>query len=189
MIRLLSLKDVSVCVCVGGGGNEAFYVSIHFCNSRTYQISYVKDTSNMAIDYLGSSIIYLFSGIFKFRGYILLIFFFCLVEGWVQLGPLGMVATDWPIVACPGLLWWWIWCNEDWQGILKYSEKTCSSAILSTTNLTWPHPGLNPGRRSVKPATNCLSCGVAIYILLNDSIIVTTEMERMWKETDVSFMY
>jgi hypothetical protein len=26
---------------------------------------------------------------------------------------------------------------------------------------TWPDPGLNPGRRSGKPATNCLSYGTA----------------------------
>jgi hypothetical protein len=28
-------------------------------------------------------------------------------------------------------------------------------------NPTWPYPGLNPGRRSGKPATNRLSYGVA----------------------------
>jgi hypothetical protein len=39
---------------------------------------------------------------------------------------------------CPGWLWWWrIWWNEDWQGKPKYSEETCSSATLSTTNQTW----------------------------------------------------
>jgi hypothetical protein len=43
------------------------------------------------------------------------------------------------------------------QGKLKYSEKTCSSAILSTTNPTWPDLGSNTGRRGGKPATNCLS--------------------------------
>jgi hypothetical protein len=39
----------------------------------------------------------------------------------------------------------------------KYSEKTCPSATLSTTNPTWLNPGSNPGRRSGKPATNRLS--------------------------------
>jgi hypothetical protein len=78
-----------------------------------------------------------------------------LVGGAVQLGPLGTAATDWPIVACPGWLWWWrIWWNEDWQGKPKYSEKTCPNATLSTTNPTWPDPGLNPGRHSGKLATN-----------------------------------
>jgi hypothetical protein len=43
----------------------------------------------------------------------------------------------------------------------KYSEKTCPSATLSTTNSTWVDPGLNPGRRGGKPATNCLSYGAA----------------------------
>jgi hypothetical protein len=52
--------------------------------------------------------------------------------------------------------------NEDWQGKPKYSEKTCPSATLSTTNPTWLDPGLNPGRRGGKPATNRLSYGAAI---------------------------
>jgi hypothetical protein len=36
--------------------------------------------------------------------------------------------------------WGWLWSNwwnEDWQGKPKYSEKTCPSATLSTTNPTW----------------------------------------------------
>jgi hypothetical protein len=45
----------------------------------------------------------------------------------------------------------------DWQGNPKYSEKTCPSATLSTTNRIWPDPGSNPGRRGGKPATNRLS--------------------------------
>jgi hypothetical protein len=61
--------------------------------------------------------------------------------------------------------WWgWLWSNwrnEDWQGKPKYSENTCPSAILSTTNPTWPDPGSNPGRRGGKPATNRLSYGAA----------------------------
>jgi hypothetical protein len=63
---------------------------------------------------------------------------------------------------CPGWLWWWriLW-NEDWQGKPKYSEKTCPSATLSTTNPTWPDPGSNPGRRGGKSATNPLSYGAA----------------------------
>jgi hypothetical protein len=44
-----------------------------------------------------------------------------------------------------------------------YSEKTCPGATLSTTNPTWPDPGLNPGRRGAKPATNRFSYGAAIF--------------------------
>jgi hypothetical protein len=50
----------------------------------------------------------------------------------------------WPIVPVPDDRWWWLWrnwWNEDWQGKSKYSEKTCSSATLSTTNPTWPDLG------------------------------------------------
>jgi hypothetical protein len=66
--------------------------------------------------------------------------------------------------ACPWWLWRWriIRWNENWQGKPKYSEKTCPSATLSTTNPTWPDPGLNPGRRGGKPATNRLSYGAAL---------------------------
>jgi hypothetical protein len=39
----------------------------------------------------------------------------------------------------PGWLWWWRNCwNDDWRGKPKYSEKSCPSAALSTTNPTWP---------------------------------------------------
>jgi hypothetical protein len=37
--------------------------------------------------------------------------------------------------------------NEDWQGKLKYWEKTCPSATLSTINPTWHDLGSNAGRR------------------------------------------
>jgi hypothetical protein len=56
-----------------------------------------------------------------------------------------------------------IWWNEDWQGKPKYSEKTCPSATLSTTNPTWPNPGSNPGRRGGKSETNRFRYG-AVYM-------------------------
>jgi hypothetical protein len=43
----------------------------------------------------------------------------------------------------------------------KYSEETYPSAVLSTTNPTWPVLGSNRGRRGRKPATNSLSYGMA----------------------------
>jgi hypothetical protein len=76
----------------------------------------------------------------------------------------GYCGHYWPIVSVPDDRWWWLWrnwWNEDWQGKLKYSEKTCPSATLSTTNPTWLDPGLNPDRRGGKPATNRLSYGAA----------------------------
>jgi hypothetical protein len=67
---------------------------------------------------------------------------------------------------------WSNWWNEDWQGKPKYSEKTCPSPspTLSTTNSTWPDPGLNPGRRSGKPATNLFSYGAARDYSVNGRI-------------------
>jgi hypothetical protein len=64
----------------------------------------------------------------------------------------------------PNDKWGWLWSNwwnEDWQGKPKYSEKTCPSATLSTTDPTWPDPCANTGRRGGKPATNRLSYGAA----------------------------
>jgi hypothetical protein len=54
------------------------------------------------------------------------------------LGPRGTAAITWPIVRVPGD------CEAGevagmkcgWQGKPKYSEKTCSDTILSTTNPT-----------------------------------------------------
>jgi hypothetical protein len=74
----------------------------------------------------------------------------------------------WPIVPAPDDdRWWWLrrnWWNGDWQVKQKYSAKTCPSATLSTTNSTWLDPGLNPGRRGGKPATNRLSYGAALLL-------------------------
>jgi hypothetical protein len=70
----------------------------------------------------------------------------------------------WPIVQ-PDDRWGWLWSNwwnGDWQGKPKYSEKTCPSAIVSTTNPTWPDPGANSGRCGGKPATNRLSYDAAL---------------------------
>jgi hypothetical protein len=41
-------------------------------------------------------------------------------------------------------------------------EKTCPSTTLSTTNPTWTDPGLDPGLRGERPATNRLSHGTAV---------------------------
>jgi hypothetical protein len=68
------------------------------------------------------------------------VFFFLVSWGWVRPSALGTSATTWPIVPAPDDRWW-VWssrCNENWQAKPKYSEKTCPSAILYTTNHTWP---------------------------------------------------
>jgi hypothetical protein len=45
-------------------------------------------------------------------------------------------STIWPIVLAPDGGWRWVSSNRwiDWQGKLKYSEKICPVAALSTTN-------------------------------------------------------
>jgi hypothetical protein len=83
----------------------------------------------------------------------------------VRLSPLGTSATNWPIVPAPDDRWWWVWNNWwncNWHGRPKYSEQTCRSANLSSTNPTLYDLGSNPGRRGGKPATNRLSYGTAL---------------------------
>jgi hypothetical protein len=41
--------------------------------------------------------------------------------------------------------------NEIDRGKPTTRRKTCQSATLSTTNLTWTDPGSNPGLRSERP--------------------------------------
>jgi hypothetical protein len=86
-------------------------------------------------------------------------YYFFIILSWVRLSPLPNAA--------PHDRWWGLWSNwwnEDWQGKPKYSEKTCPSATLSTTNPAWPDPDSNPGRRGGKPATNPLSYGTARFV-------------------------
>jgi hypothetical protein len=80
--------------------------------------------------------------------------------GGARLSPLGTAATNWPTLPAPDDRWWWVWSsrwNEDWQGKLKYSEKTCPIATLFTKNPTWRDPSSNPGRWGGQPASNRLS--------------------------------
>jgi hypothetical protein len=95
--------------------------------------------------------------------------FFLVSWDGVRLSPLGTSATNSPTVPAPrDKWWWWMWStrwNENWQGKLKYSEKICPSATLSTTNPTWPDLGANPGPRGGKTATNRLSYGTAMHVL------------------------
>jgi hypothetical protein len=82
--------------------------------------------------------------------------------GGVWLSPLGTAATLWPIVTVPDNRWRWVgssWCNENWQGKPRYSEKTYLSAALSSTNTTWPDLGSTPSRPGGQPATNRLTYG------------------------------
>jgi hypothetical protein len=65
--------------------------------------------------------------------------------------------------------WRWLWrswWNVDWQG---HKPKFLGGNLpqrhfCPSQNPTWPDPGLNPGRRGGKPATNRLSYGAAVTI-------------------------
>jgi hypothetical protein len=112
----------------------------------------------------------------------------------VRLSPLGTAATVCSIAPAPDDRWWWLWANRwnaNWQGKPKYSEKTCPSATLSTTNPTWPDSSSNAGRRGGKPATNRLSYGTALLspyftcnsnrTLWNLTVSLALDICIMWK--------
>jgi hypothetical protein len=83
-------------------------------------------------------------------------YFFFVSLGGLKQSPLGTSATNWSIV--PALDDRWvrsIWWYENWWGKPKYSEKTCTSATLATTNLTWLDLGSNLGSRRLT-ALSCL---------------------------------
>jgi hypothetical protein len=76
----------------------------------------------------------------------------------------GYCGHYWPIVPAPDDRWWWLWrnwWNEDWQGKPKYSEETCPSATLSTTNPTWLDPVLNI--LNVSNNTSILNKSILLY--------------------------
>jgi hypothetical protein len=103
-----------------------------------------------------------------------LLFFFLYCVGGVRMSLLGMQATTGHIVSA--LDDWWVWSswNENWQGKLKYSEKTSPSAILSITDPTWPEVGSNTCSNIGKPLTNRLRYGMAsysLYMLDNRSLL------------------
>jgi hypothetical protein len=85
---------------------------------------------------------------------------------------------NWPIVPAPDDdEWWWVWsswCNV-WQGKPEYSVQSCRNAVVSTTNPTWPDPGLNPGRRCGKPATGRHSYGTANCVPYSPSVRSTSQ--------------
>jgi hypothetical protein len=100
---------------------------------------------------------------FPFLRFTLGSFFLSFWDG-VRLSPLATSATVRLLVPAPDDRRW-VWSsrwNENWQGKPKYSEKTCSSATLSTTNPTLPDLGSNPSRRGGKSSTNRLSYGTVL---------------------------
>jgi hypothetical protein len=103
---------------------------------------------------------------------------------------LGTAATT-GLLYQPRMMWGWLWINwwnEDWQAKPKYSEKTCPSATLSTTNPTWLDPGLNPGRRGEKPATNRLSYGAALQRAYpREEIEHSIHLIRSWMRSSSCF--
>jgi hypothetical protein len=87
----------------------------------------------------------------------------------MRLSPLRTSATNWPIAPAPDDRWW-VWSsrwNEKWQGKSKYSEKTCPSATLSTTNHTYSERGSNSGPElGSRPLTDWAMARPLVLILV-----------------------
>jgi hypothetical protein len=97
----------------------------------------------------------------------------------------------WPIVPAPDGRWWRLWSirwNANWRGKPKYSEKTCPSVTLSTTNPIWPDSGSNPGLRGGKPAINRLSYAAANNIYNFSSYITENILLLHYKELGVNYI-
>jgi hypothetical protein len=62
-------------------------------------------------------------------------------------------------------------------------RKTCPSATLPTTNLTCADPGLNPGLRGGRPATNRLSHGTA---QVTTSFMLVSVCLSVWNNSDLA---
>jgi hypothetical protein len=54
-----------------------------------------------------------------------------------------------------------------------FGENLPQHHFCPSTNPTWTDPGLNPGRRGGEPATNRLSCGAAMCLLIPNVLFET----------------
>jgi hypothetical protein len=104
------------------------------------------------------------------------LFFFFFFFFFLWRAPQQMLRTHRSLKAYCATLWWrWSWAvfyqvlqvmEHQWNAIDRGKPttrgKTCPSATLSTTNLTWTDPASNSGLRSGSPATNRLSHGAAL---------------------------
>jgi hypothetical protein len=95
-------------------------------------------------------------------------FLFYYSWGWMRMGPLGTPAASGPILPASDIRWW-VWSsrwNEDWEGNMKYSEKTYPITALSTIN-----PTLRDVRRNwfvvveIRPVTAWAEIRVFSFIL------------------------
>jgi hypothetical protein len=75
---------------------------------------------------------------YMFSAIVLCNYFFLVSWDDMRLSPLGTSATNWAIVPDPDDRWW-VWSsrwNENWKEKPKFSEKSCPSDTLPTTNPT-----------------------------------------------------
>jgi hypothetical protein len=80
----------------------------------------------------------------------------------------------------------WVWTATVewyWQGKTERTQrKTCPSAPLSTTDLTWIDFGTNPSLCGERPATNCLNHGTAnFWVTVSGSVWdFNFSRQRVW---------
>jgi hypothetical protein len=99
-----------------------------------------------------------------------------------KLGPLGTSAPYWPIVPAPGD------CEDGEFGgmngrLNRSTRRKPAPAPLCPPQIPLDHPGLNPGRRGGKPATNRFSYGAAdysgyiLFTIVNNVFIIQSTWE------------
>jgi hypothetical protein len=76
----------------------------------------------------------------------------------------------------------------------RTGRKSCPSATLPTTNLTWIDPGTNPGLRGQRPATNDLSHGTGAVLVMAERlsavivpVVANTSRENSSKRQESHF--
>jgi hypothetical protein len=86
---------------------------------------------------------------------------------------------------------WYEFGERRWNYMLagenrRTRRKTCPSATISTTNPTWIDPGVNPGLRSERPATNDMSHGMALEMITMIFRIQKVRGVCAWASADVT---
>jgi len=72
------------------------------------------------------------------------------------------------------------WWNNTESLKLKYLERSCASATLSTTNPTMTSQELNPGLEGERQKTNCPNNGAVLKCLANIHNMLFYFMHNKW---------
>jgi hypothetical protein len=102
----------------------------------------------------------------------------------------GAEITQYSVVQVSGVGWCLIfqviyeygeqWWNDTDRGKWRTRRRTCPSATFSTLNPTWTDPGMNSGLCGERPATNCLSHGMALFVIVTRLWVGELGFDSWW---------